>query len=51
MAKTNTAPNNDKETLFITRKLTLIPRGDKAEVNRVYKYIRDGQELPTLKSL
>ncbi|MCM1308493.1 MAG: hypothetical protein NC223_07840 [Butyrivibrio sp.] len=26
----------------ITRKIRLLPVGDKEEVNRVYKYIRDG---------
>lgn len=31
-----------KETLTITRKIQIYPVGDKEEVDRVYKYIRDG---------
>lgn len=33
------------DTMVITRKLTLYPVGDKAEIDRVYKYIRDGMEV------
>ena len=34
-----------EKTITITRKLTLYPQGDKAEVDRVYKYLRDGMEV------
>ena len=30
------------ETQTITRKIQLIPVGDKEEINRVYTYLRDG---------
>lgn len=33
------------KTMTITRKITLYPQGDKAEVDRVYKYIRNGMEV------
>lgn len=33
------------ETITITRKITLYPLGDKEEVDRVYKYIRNGMEV------
>lgn len=36
---------NAIETITVTRKITLYPEGDKAEVDRVYKYIRDGMEV------
>lgn len=29
----------------ITRKITLFPQGDKAEIDRVYKYLRNGMEF------
>lgn len=32
----------------LTRKITLYPQGDKAEVDRVYKYLRDGMEVQAL---
>lgn len=28
--------------MILTRKIQLIPVGDKEEINRVYKYLRDG---------
>ena len=34
-----------EKTITITRKITLYPQGDKAEVDRVYKYLRDGMEV------
>ena len=36
---------SEEKTQIINRKITLYPRGDKAEVDRVYKYIRDGMEI------
>lgn len=33
---------------IITRKITLYPQGDKQEVDRVYKYIRNGMEVQSL---
>lgn len=33
---------------ILTRKVQLIPVGDKEEVNRVYKYLRDGMEAQNL---
>ena len=30
--------------MVITRKVTLYPQGDKQEVDRVYKYIRNSME-------
>lgn len=36
------------KTIVITRKITLFPKGDKEEVNRVYKYIRNGMEVQSL---
>lgn len=36
------------KTLTITRKITLYPQGDKAEVDRVYKYIRNGMEVQSI---
>ena len=35
----------DEKTMTIVRKLTLYPQGDKKEVDRVYKYLRDGMEV------
>ena len=35
----------EKETSILCKKIKLIPRGDKEEVNRVYKFIRDGQYM------
>lgn len=32
----------------ITRKITLYPQGDKAEIDRAYKYIRNGMEVQSL---
>jgi len=32
----------------ITRKLTLMPQGDKEEINRVYTYIRNGMKVQSL---
>ncbi len=32
----------------LTRKITLYPQGDKAEVDRVYKYLRNGMEVQAL---
>lgn len=32
------------ETFVITRKVKIFPVGDQAEINRVYKYLRDGME-------
>lgn len=34
-----------EKTITIARKITLYPQGDKAEVERVYKYLRDGMEV------
>lgn len=33
------------KTITVTRKINLFPVGDKEEVNRVYKYLRDGMEV------
>lgn len=33
-----------KDTFTITRKIQLVPVGDKTEVNRVYNYIREGMK-------
>lgn len=33
------------KTITITRKIILYPQGDKAEVDRVYKYIRNGMKV------
>ena len=37
-----------ENTIVITRKITLFPQGDKQEVDRVYKYIRDGMEVQSI---
>lgn len=34
--------------LVITRKITLFPQGDNQEIDRVYKYIRDGMEVQSV---
>lgn len=38
----------EMKALTITRKITLFPQGDKQEVDRTYKYIRDGMEVQSL---
>nr|DAI32097.1 MAG TPA: endonuclease [Caudoviricetes sp.] len=37
-----------KDTFTITRKIQLVPVGDKTEVNRVYNYIREGMKAQNL---
>lgn len=39
---------NGTKMITVTRKLTLYPQGDKAEVDRVYKYLRNGMEVQSL---